>query len=171
MPVDDDDLFDGDFEFVDDDDEYEDSDEFDSELEEEDEEIVEEKPKKKPKKKAAKAPAKKKKAAPKRKRKPAAKEQSVDDASPPEGEEPSTGEAEGADADTEKTDEWGRTEPVANYVVHVYELKEFKRTVDRKFTPEDAEAFVTEYNRTSKAYNRWAVPGKEDVKPGKVLAQ
>src|SRR5690606_1303621 len=68
-------------------------------------------------------------------------------------------------------DEYGRPEPQANYVVHVYELKKFKRTIDRTFTPEEAEAFVTEYNRTSKLYNRWAVPAKNDVPPGKVLAQ
>jgi len=170
-PEDDDDLYDGDFEFVDDDDEdYEDSDEFDSEIAEEEEveeEVVEKKPKKKAKKKAPKAaPAKKKKAAPKRKRKPAPK----DEVAANEEVEENTDEA-AAENDVAEGDEYGRTEPEANYVVHVYELKKLKRTIDRKFTPEDAEAFVTEYNRTSKSYNRWAVPGKDDVQPGKMLAQ
>jgi len=66
-------------------------------------------------------------------------------------------------------DEYGRTAPAANYVVHVYENKRFKRTIDRPFTPEDAEAFATEYNRTNKNYSRWAMTGKNDVQPKKTL--
>jgi len=66
-------------------------------------------------------------------------------------------------------DEYGRPEPAANYVVHVYEHKKFKRTIDRAFTPEDAEAFATEYNRTSKTYHRFAVTGKNDTQPKKSL--
>jgi hypothetical protein len=69
----------------------------------------------------------------------------------------------------EAVDEYGRPEPAANYVVHVYENKKFKRTIDRPFTPEDAEAFATEYNRTAKNYNRLAVSGKNDAKPKKSL--
>ena len=62
----------------------------------------------------------------------------------------------------EPVDEYGRPEtPPANYVVHVYEHKKFKRTIDRPFTPEDAEAFATEFNRTSKNYGRLAVSGQE----------
>jgi hypothetical protein len=34
-----------------------------------------------------------------------------------------------------KEDEYGRTEPVPNYVVHLYEAKKFTRTIDRPFTP------------------------------------
>jgi hypothetical protein len=71
--------------------------------------------------------------------------------------------------DDEPVDEYGRPEPAANYVVHIYELKKFKRTIDRPFTPEDAEAFATEYNRTSKTYQRFAVAGKNDAKPKKTL--
>jgi hypothetical protein len=71
--------------------------------------------------------------------------------------------------DDEPVDEYGRPEPAANYVVHIYELKKFKRTIDRPFTPEDAEAFATEYNRTSKPYQRFAVAGKNDAKPKKSL--
>ena len=69
----------------------------------------------------------------------------------------------------DKVDEYGRPEPAANYRVHVYEYEEFKRTIDRPFTAEDAEAFASEYNRTSKSYSRFAVTGKEDVKPKKLL--
>jgi hypothetical protein len=73
------------------------------------------------------------------------------------------------DQDEEPVDEYGRPEPAANYVVHLYEHRKFKRTIDRPFTPEDAEAFATEYNRTSKTYHRFAVTGKNDAKPKKSL--
>jgi hypothetical protein len=89
----------------------------------------------------------------------------ADDASPIEGE---IAVEEAADAN-EVVDEYGRPAPVANYVVHVYEHKKFKRTIDRPFTPEDAEAFATEFNRTSKSYGRFAVTGKNDAQPKKVL--
>ena len=69
----------------------------------------------------------------------------------------------------EPVDEYGRTAPAANYVVHVYEAKKFKRTIDRPFTAEEAEAFATEYNRTAKSYNRIAVAGKNDAQPKKTL--
>jgi hypothetical protein len=79
-----------------------------------------------------------------------------DDVSGDEGEEP--------------VDEYGRPEtPPANYVVHIYEHKKFTRTIERPFTPEDAEAFATEFNRTSKNYGRVAVSGKNDVKPKKTI--
>jgi hypothetical protein len=75
-----------------------------------------------------------------------------------------------SDAETdESVDEYGRPEPAANYVVHVYEHRKFKRTIDRPFTPEDAEAFASEYNRTSKSYGRFAQAGKNDAKPKKTL--
>ena len=76
---------------------------------------------------------------------------------------------EGAGDDEEPVDEYGRPEPKADYVVHVYEQKKFKRTIERPFTPEDAESFATEYNRTAKPYGRVAVTGKSDVKPKKAL--
>jgi hypothetical protein len=59
--------------------------------------------------------------------------------------------------------------PLTNYVVHVYEHQKFKRTVDRPFTAEDAEAFASEYNRTAKPYGRFALAGKDDAKPRKTL--
>jgi hypothetical protein len=69
----------------------------------------------------------------------------------------------------EPVDEYGRPEPKADYVVHVYEHKKFKRTIERPFTAEDAEAFATEFNRTSKSYGRVALAGKVDTKPKKAL--
>jgi hypothetical protein len=79
-------------------------------------------------------------------------------------------EPEVAEQDDEPVDEYGRPEqPPANYVVHVYESKKFHRTIDRPFTPEDAEAFATEFNRTSKNYGRFAITGKIDAKPKKTL--
>jgi hypothetical protein len=73
-------------------------------------------------------------------------------------------------ADEGPVDEYGRPEqPATNYVVHVYEHQKFKRTIDRPFTPEDAEAFATEFNRTSKNYDRVAVTSKNDAKPKKAL--
>jgi hypothetical protein len=89
--------------------------------------------------------------------------------------ESSNGEDRGDDrgedaADDEPVDEYGRPEtPPANYVVHIYEHKKFTRTIDRPFTPEDAEAFATEFNRTSKNYGRMAVSGKVDAKPKKAI--
>lgn len=69
----------------------------------------------------------------------------------------------------EELDEYGRPSPTANYVVHVYEHKKFKRTIDRPFTPEEAEAFATEYNRTAKTHGRVALAGKNDAKPKKAI--
>jgi hypothetical protein len=66
-------------------------------------------------------------------------------------------------------DEYARPAPATNYVVHVYEHEKFKRTIDRPFTAEDAEAFASEYNRTAKPYGRFAVAGKDDAKPRKAL--
>jgi hypothetical protein len=76
--------------------------------------------------------------------------------------------SEPADAE-EPVDEYGRPAPAANYVVHIYENKKFKRTIERPFTPEEAEAFATEYNRTSKSYGRFAAAGKNDATPKKSL--
>ena len=70
-------------------------------------------------------------------------------------------------AEDDDLDEYGRPKPEPNYVVHIYEYQKFKRTLDRPFTPEDAEAFATEYNRTGKRYSRFALAGKSDVKPKK----
>lgn len=76
---------------------------------------------------------------------------------------------EGRAAEDDAEDEYGRTAPKADYVVHIYEHGRFKRTIDRPFTPEDAEAFASECNRTGKSYGRMAVAGKNDSKPKKTL--
>jgi hypothetical protein len=87
-----------------------------------------------------------------------------------DSDQPAGAAAEGAPQDDEPVDEYGRPEtPPANYVVHLYEQKKFTRTIDRPFTPEDAEAFATEFNRTSKNYGRIAITGKIDAKPKKTL--
>jgi hypothetical protein len=90
-------------------------------------------------------------------------------AAPAEDESPLDEAARGVDVDEEPVDEYGRPEPKADYVVHVYEQRKFKRTIERPFTPEDAEAFASEYNRTAKSYGRFAVTGKNDAKPKKSL--
>ena len=104
------------------------------------------------------------------------KEQEEEDAAADDaegGDERARDEGEEAPPDGEEgeepVDEYGRPEPAPNYVVHIYENKKFKRTIDRPFTPEDAEAFATEYNRTSKPYARIALAGKNDTKPKKAL--
>jgi hypothetical protein len=86
----------------------------------------------------------------------------------PDARDDRDGDADRA-ADEEPVDEYGRPAPKADYVVHIYEYSRFKRTIDRPFTPEDAEAFASEYNRTSKPYGRLAVAGKNDAKPKKAL--
>jgi hypothetical protein len=101
---------------------------------------------------------------------PAAEERRPRARQPSERREDDLGEEEaGADQAEEPVDEYGRPEPAANYVVHIYENKKFKRTIERPFTPEEAEAFATEYNRTAKSYGRVATPGKNDAKPKKAL--
>ena len=71
--------------------------------------------------------------------------------------------------DDEPVDEYVAPLPAANFRVHIYEHRQFKRTIDRPFTAEDAEAFASEFNRTSKSYGRFALAGKEDAKPRKML--
>lgn len=77
--------------------------------------------------------------------------------------------ADDVPVEEELVEEYKQPEVPANYRVHIYEYGEFKRTIDRPFTAEDAEAFASEYNRTSKSYSRFAITGKEDVKPKKLL--
>lgn len=79
--------------------------------------------------------------------------------------------SEGDEKSAENADEYGRPEPVANYVVHLYELGRLKRTIEKDFTPEAAEAFATEFNRTSKKASRSAVAGKKDTQPAKEVAE
>jgi hypothetical protein len=185
---DDDDLYEDDFEFVDDDD--------DDLIDEADDEEAEEDspaPKKRAAKKTAAKPAKsvKKKAAPKKraprkKAKPpedqdreeqAPADEVPEDKSPEKQTPADTSVKQDAGADPvvaeggEDLDEFGRPKPLANYVVHVYELGSYRRTIDRDFTPEDAEGFATEYNKTAKPYNRRAISGKKETTPPKTMTK
>jgi hypothetical protein len=170
MPIDDDDdLFNEEFDLVDDefedDDDYEDDDgefaEDDSDLAEDTDDessAIEEAGDEPAAEVAEKAPARAASSGRRKRRSAAngavAEEEDTDEA--PEGE-------------GDELDEYGRPMPTANYVVHIYEYQKFKRTIDRPFTPEDAEAFASEFNRTGKVYGRHAVAGKNDAKPKKSL--
>jgi hypothetical protein len=55
--------------------------------------------------------------------------------------------------------------PPADHAVHVYEYGEFKRTIPRKFTEEEAVSFAEEYTRTGKPYGRYALATPEDEEP------
>ncbi len=59
--------------------------------------------------------------------------------------------------------------PADDHVVHVYEYGKLKRTIDRRFSAEEAEAFASEYNRTAKQYGRFAMAGKEKGRPKKSI--
>ena len=144
---DEDDLFEEEFDFVDDD---------DSELEEsaeagEDSKVEQEEPPK-PKRRSAKASGPKgggKRGA----KKPAPVEQDV-----PE-------KAAESEAEAEPEEVVEPPGPPTDHVVHVYEFGKFKRTVNREFTDEDSIKFAEEYNRTSKSYGRHAVPVQRDEEP------
>jgi hypothetical protein len=147
MPRDeDDDLYDEEFDFVDEDDDDDDA-EADSDIAAEPDarDAVEERPAERPRRGGRQ-----------RREEPPPDEEFGDDSS-------------GASEGEEPVDEYGRPAPAANYVVHIYENKKFKRTIERPFTPEEAEAFATEYNRTAKPYGRVAAAGKNDATPKKSL--
>ena len=146
------DLYDDEFDFVDDDEDDDDS-ELDSAVEDSAddgaESELEDEPA--PREAVAKRPA---------------REANDDDADDADG----AGERdEDVIGDEDPVDEYARSELPANFRVHVYEFRQYKRTIDRPFTAEDAEAFASEYNRTSKSYGRFALAGKEDAKPKKTL--
>ena len=145
MPRDeDDDLYDEEFDFVDEDDDADDDAGSDTAAEANAADVVEDRPVERPRRGDRR-----------RREAPPADEFGEDGGEATEGEEP--------------VDEYGRTAPAANYVVHIYENKKLKRTIERPFTPEEAEAFATEYNRTSKLYGRFAAAGKNDATPKKAL--
>lgn len=86
-----------------------------------------------------------------------------------DAQEPADSEDAAAPLREEAVEEYDRPEPPADHLVHIYEYKKFKHSIDRPFTAEDAEAFASEYNRTAKPYARFAVAGKQDAKPKKSL--
>src|SRR5262245_49312722 len=146
---DDEDLYDEEFDFVDDDDDEEEEEDVEEEASADDSDLADEPPR---------APARERER-PRSNRDEAAEADGASD----------TDERDRADDADEPVDEYGRPEPAANYVVHLYEAKKFKRTIERPFTPEDAEAFASEFNRTGRNYGRFAVTGKNDAKPKKSL--
>jgi hypothetical protein len=62
------------------------------------------------------------------------------------------------------------TGPPADHLVHLYEYGQFKRTIPRKFTDEEAVSFAEEYTRTGKAYGRYAIATPEDEEPAPTFA-
>ncbi|HEX6963221.1 MAG TPA: hypothetical protein VF175_15245 [Lacipirellula sp.] len=60
--------------------------------------------------------------------------------------------------------------PPADHVVHIYEYGAYKRTVNRKFTDEEAVSFAEEFTRTGKAYGRYAIATPEDEEPAPTFA-
>ena len=60
--------------------------------------------------------------------------------------------------------------PPADHVVHVYEHGKFKRTIDRKFTDEEAVGFAEQYTRTGKFYGRYAIATPDDEEPAATFA-
>ena len=62
------------------------------------------------------------------------------------------------------------TGPPADHVVHIYEYGALKRTVNRKFTDEEAVSFAEEFTRTGKAYGRYAIATPEDEEPAPTFA-
>lgn len=145
MAYDDDDLFDEEFDFVDED---EDSDVEESESDELGSDVEEEpaKPKRRsPRAKSAKGGAKK----PEKKPSPAAEEEDEEFAA--EVDEPEEAAAPAG--------------PPTDHVVHIYEFGKFKRTIQREFTDEDSIKFAEEFNRTSKSYGRHAVPVERSEEP------
>jgi len=59
--------------------------------------------------------------------------------------------------------------PPTDHVVHVYEYRKLKRTINRAFTSDDATAFAAEYNRTSAAHGLAAVAGDREQTPSETL--
>ncbi|TWU30056.1 hypothetical protein Pla144_08420 [Bythopirellula polymerisocia] len=147
----DDDLFEDDFEFVDEED-SDVEDEEDSDIEEKSD-LEDAKPAKKGRPKGRKQTAPKAEKAP---RKRAKKSEAVAEETPVEAEVDEAVEEEVAEVPAG---------PPADHVVHVYEFRKFKRTIQRDFTSDEADGFAKEYNRTSSNHSRWAVSSNKDSKP------
>lgn len=170
---DEDNLFDEEFDFVDEDDFDEstgknadgDSDDDDSDDGNSDDTVTdiddseEEQSKEKPKGKGRSRPRKRVKAKPK-----------DDDSAANADAEADSAEADDASEDQPEEEKPSEPEgPPTDHVVHVYELGDFKRTIQREFTAEDAEAFAVEYNRTAKPYSRTAIAADRESKPAPTL--
>ena len=139
-----DDLFEEEYDFVDDED---DSELADEEAVDEAEEEEDQPKKRAPRKRSAKS-----------KPRSQAKKDEQDDE-----------QAQGDEEAEEREEDPGPPPVPTDYVVHIYEFGNFQRTVAREFTGEDAEAFATEFNRTSKSYSRQAVAANKDVEAAPTL--
>jgi hypothetical protein len=60
--------------------------------------------------------------------------------------------------------------PPSDHLVHIYEYGNFKRTIARKFTDEEAVGFAEEYTRTGKPYGRYAIATPDDEEPAPTFA-
>jgi len=175
---DEDNLFEEEFDFVDDDDD----DEEDSELETKNTEAEEVKekpaPKKKPRTSKPKTRAKSgsKANAASRGKKTTAKANPENDSADGSKDAPKKAEAgeqspvtgdtvkgDAVEADAEPAKEVAPPSPPTEHVVHLYEFGDFTRTIPREFTEEDSEAFAVEYNRTSTPHSRYAVAAHKDT--------
>lgn len=167
---DDDDLFGEEFDFVDEDDDAA-----------EDDSAVEEKPAAKPRKRPparektpAKPPAKRaaKPAAGAAKREP--RREAPPEPAPPAEPVAAFDEPPIDEPIVDEAPEEGQAQPSgppADHVVHIYEHGQFKRTIDRKFTDEQAVSFAEEFTRTGKPYGRYAIATPDDEEPAATFAE
>jgi hypothetical protein len=147
MAYDDEDLFEEEFDFVD---EEEDSDVEDSPVDELDSDVEEEEPSK-PKRRSPRSSSSKGGGKQTAKKPVASDSEQEDDEFATEVDEPEEAAVPAG--------------PPTDHVVHIYEFGDFKRTIQREFTDEDAIKFAEEFNRTSKNYGRHAVPVERDEEP------
>lgn len=162
MPYQDDDLYDEEFDFVDDlDDEDAESSDLDadgSELEDDSktEEVAEDEGKSsKSKRGTSKSKGKSSKNSA-RESKPESRKKAKEDEVAPE--DPS-------DSESGKEKQSEEPEIPTDHVVHLYEYGQFQRTLPREFTASDAEAFAVEFNRTGKPHSRHAQAAPKDSGP------
>jgi len=172
----DDDLFDEEFDFVDEEDDDSEDDDSEDDVSEdedssvedpsedlsEDDEVEEKKP-------AARKKARPTKAKNSGKRKPKAADSDVvaDESSAEASAKETSAETSAGTSSEEKTESEPEEVPEppgppTDHVVHLYEFGDFTRTIPREFTSEDAEAFAIEYNRTSSPHSRQAVAAGKD---------
>jgi hypothetical protein len=167
----DDDLFEDDFEFVDDEDDEEEDEEDeyedDEDSQEEDSEVDEVKKSPAKPKRGSRTEKSPRETAPKGRSKPAPKPRSKAPVEKPVPAPPADVD-EQEDVAEEAVEPEVAQEPAGpplDHVVHVYEFRKYKRTIQRDFSSEEADKFAVEYNRTSANHSRWAVSGGKDDQP------
>lgn len=166
------DLFEDDFEFVDDEDLEADDAEEDYE-EDYEEEVEEVEPAPPPKRAKRTSRSKSKEPAPKKTKKTPAKSRkktkTKEVAEEPVETDSEPAADEGAADSEEQVESKEPQGPPTDHVVHIYEFREFKRTISREFTSEDADNFAKEFNRTSSNLGRWAVSAGKSVAPAPTI--